>query len=66
MTAKDVPLSPRPGSYVEQDKTLEGVETRAEWNLAADLGADCIQGYYIAKPMAAGELVGWFNSWRMS
>ena len=44
----------------------EGVETRAEWNLAADLGADCIQGFYIAKPMAAGELVGWFNSWRMS
>jgi EAL domain-containing protein (putative c-di-GMP-specific phosphodiesterase class I)/CheY-like chemotaxis protein len=44
----------------------EGVETRAEWDLAVDLGADCIQGYYIARPMPAGELVGWFNSWRMS
>ncbi|MEN3974908.1 EAL domain-containing response regulator [Emcibacter sp. SYSU 3D8] len=44
----------------------EGVETQAEWNLAADLGADCIQGFYIAKPMAAGELVGWFNAWQMT
>ncbi len=37
----------------------EGVETEAEWNLAKNLGADYIQGYYVAKPMGAEELVSW-------
>jgi hypothetical protein len=29
ITAGDVPLSPEPGIYIEQDQTLNGVETRA-------------------------------------
>ena len=37
----------------------EGVETEAEWDLAKALGADYVQGYFVAKPMEVEELVGW-------
>lgn len=39
--------------------TAEGVETEAAWNLLASMGCDLIQGYHIARPMPAGELIRW-------
>lgn len=42
----------------------EGVETVEDWQLLAELGCDVAQGYLIAKPMPAGELVGWCRSQR--
>jgi len=42
----------------------EGAETETEWNLVRDLGADCVQGYYVARPMPPGEILNWYNSWR--
>ncbi|MES2624710.1 MAG: EAL domain-containing response regulator [Pseudomonadota bacterium] len=34
----------------------EGAETEEDWNLVLSLGVDYVQGYYVAKPMPAGEL----------
>lgn len=39
----------------------EGVETVEDWKLLRDLGCDLAQGYLLAKPMPAEELVGWMR-----
>ncbi|MRW87434.1 EAL domain-containing protein [Pseudoduganella sp. FT26W] len=39
----------------------EGVETVEDWKLLRDLGCDMAQGYLLAKPMPAEELVGWMR-----
>jgi diguanylate cyclase (GGDEF)-like protein len=42
----------------------EGVETRAAWNVLAEWGCDFAQGFYVAGPRPADELVDWFSaSW---
>jgi EAL domain-containing protein (putative c-di-GMP-specific phosphodiesterase class I)/CheY-like chemotaxis protein len=41
----------------------EGVETRRDWNLLAELGCHMAQGYYIAKPMPAAEFLDWIDEW---
>jgi len=41
------------------DAVAEGVETRVEFDLLVALGCQMAQGYYIARPMAATELVDW-------
>ncbi|HEY5801128.1 MAG TPA: EAL domain-containing response regulator [Burkholderiaceae bacterium] len=43
----------------------EGVETRGDWDLLRTLGCDLAQGYLIAKPMPAADLVAWRRSTRM-
>ncbi len=35
----------------------EGVETERDWTVLADLGCDSAQGYYIARPLPAADLV---------
>ena len=42
----------------------EGVETHADWTLLRELGCALGQGYFIAKPMAADEFLGWAALWR--
>ena len=37
----------------------EGVETQAEHAMLAQLGCAHVQGYLIARPMPADEVVGW-------
>ena len=39
----------------------EGVETREAWNVLADWGCDYAQGFYVAGPRAADELVDWLR-----
>ena len=39
----------------------EGVETRAQWDLLLALGCPIAQGYYVAKPMDAGEFLDWLR-----
>jgi len=39
----------------------EGVETIEDWKLLRNLGCDMAQGYLLAKPMPAEELVGWIR-----
>ena len=37
----------------------EGVETRQAWHVLADWGCDYAQGFYVASPRSAEELVTW-------
>ena len=39
----------------------EGVETLNDWRLLQELGCDLGQGYFVARPMPPGELVGWLK-----
>ncbi len=42
----------------------EGVETREAWSILADWGCDFAQGFYVASPRTAEELVEWLRaSW---
>lgn len=41
----------------------EGVETAEDWDVAARVGCDVAQGYFIAKPMPAEELLEWHRGW---
>ena len=41
----------------------EGVETQEEWELVNELGCDMAQGYFIARPMPAEELLAWRQAW---
>ena len=43
----------------------EGVETRSQLNILADLGCDLVQGYLVAKPMAAATLPEFLAGWSM-
>lgn len=42
----------------------EGIEDRAEWSLLRRMGCDVGQGYFIARPMPAKNMIGWMSSWR--
>jgi len=37
----------------------EGVETREEWDLLAEMGCDFIQGYFICRPLPVCEITPW-------
>ena len=37
----------------------EGVEDEATWHALRQLGCDDLQGYFLARPMPAADLVGW-------
>jgi EAL domain-containing protein (putative c-di-GMP-specific phosphodiesterase class I)/ActR/RegA family two-component response regulator len=41
----------------------EGIEDQDDWNFLSQLGCDVGQGYFIAKPMPAADVVGWINAW---
>jgi EAL domain-containing protein (putative c-di-GMP-specific phosphodiesterase class I) len=41
----------------------EGVENQEEWDLVNELGCDMAQGYFIARPMAGEDLIGWHEVW---
>jgi EAL domain-containing protein (putative c-di-GMP-specific phosphodiesterase class I) len=40
----------------------EGVEDHETWAQLAQLGCDEAQGYFLAKPMAPGELITWLEA----
>jgi len=42
----------------------EGVETQEDWDCAAELGCDLLQGYFIARPMPGEQIPGWVRSWK--
>ena len=44
----------------------EGVETAAHGQRLLQLGCDLGQGYGIARPMPAGEVMGWAQRWRLA
>ena len=50
------------GQRLGVETVAEGVETAADWHLLRDLGCDLAQGYLLAKPMPAEDLIGWIKS----
>ena len=42
----------------------EGLETREDWTLLQKLGCDLGQGYYIAMPVEADDLLQWATKWQ--
>ena len=42
----------------------EGVETKQHWDKLHELGCDIAQGYFIAKPMPAGEFPAWLENYK--
>ncbi|MES2264526.1 MAG: EAL domain-containing response regulator [Pseudomonadota bacterium] len=53
----------RLGKVFHLTLVAEGVETRDDWDLIAASGCDQVQGYYVAKPMPAAELIRWKREW---
>lgn len=51
------------GKIFHLNLVAEGVETQQDWDLIADSGCDEIQGFFIAKPMAADQFIEWKNNW---
>src|SRR5581483_9006230 len=43
--------------------TAEGVENRDTWHALADMGCDSAQGFYVAPPLPAAELLPWLARW---
>jgi EAL domain-containing protein (putative c-di-GMP-specific phosphodiesterase class I) len=52
------------GKKLAMSIVAEGVETREDWDLVAELGCDIVQGYFVARPMPAGEVADWAVQWR--
>ena len=41
----------------------EGVSEKADWDLLCETGCDLAQGFFVARPMPADELVDWAKAW---
>jgi EAL domain-containing protein (putative c-di-GMP-specific phosphodiesterase class I) len=41
----------------------EGVESAEVWDLLESLGCDEAQGYYVSRPMPAGDFLDWKARW---
>jgi EAL domain-containing protein (putative c-di-GMP-specific phosphodiesterase class I) len=41
----------------------EGVEDLDDWRFLRECGCDLAQGYFVARPMPAGALIGWLAEW---
>ncbi|WP_238947731.1 EAL domain-containing protein [Caldimonas brevitalea] len=52
------------GRRLEITTVAEGVETMEDWQLLSDLGCEVAQGYLIARPMPAAELLTWIPEHR--
>lgn len=42
----------------------EGIETVAGWNMIHNAGCDMCQGYYVAAPMQAAQVLSWCQQWQ--
>jgi len=56
----------RMAHQLDLEVVAEGVETRAQWALLADLGCDVAQGYLVARPMPGCELSAWKAAWEVA
>ncbi|HZP22673.1 MAG TPA: EAL domain-containing response regulator [Terriglobales bacterium] len=48
---------------LSMNTVAEGVEDQDDWDFARAAGCELAQGYFIARPMPAAELVGWIAAW---
>jgi EAL domain-containing protein (putative c-di-GMP-specific phosphodiesterase class I) len=44
------------------ESVAEGIETTQDWELLRELGCDTAQGYLIARPMPAADLLAWWKA----
>jgi EAL domain-containing protein (putative c-di-GMP-specific phosphodiesterase class I)/CheY-like chemotaxis protein len=51
------------GKQLLMEVVAEGVEDHDDWNFVRQTQYDIAQGYFIARPMPAADLVGWIESW---
>ena len=51
------------GKAMKLDVVAEGVETDQQYAIVRRLGCDLVQGYFIAKPMPANQLLTWVNGY---
>ena len=49
------------GRELDMRLVAEGVETEWDWQFIAQHGIDQVQGFYVAKPMPAGEFEQWHS-----
>lgn len=49
---------------LDMDIVAEGVEDQADWDFLRRTGCDLAQGYFIGKPMPAGDLPAWIEGWQ--
>ena len=49
---------------LEMTVVAEGIETRAEWDIAVCAGCDELQGFAIARPMPAAAFLDWYLAWQ--
>ncbi|MDQ3282389.1 MAG: EAL domain-containing protein [Acidobacteriota bacterium] len=56
------------GHNLGKQVCAEGVEDEEMWRMLAQLGCDLAQGYWIARPMAAADLMQWLvkTSWGLA
>jgi EAL domain-containing protein (putative c-di-GMP-specific phosphodiesterase class I) len=51
-------------SAFKREVIAEGVETVAHGTMLLDLGCHLAQGYGIARPMPADQMLNWINTWQ--
>jgi EAL domain-containing protein (putative c-di-GMP-specific phosphodiesterase class I) len=51
------------GKAMQLVVVAEGVETDQQYAIVRRLGCDLVQGYFIAKPMPADQLLIWINGY---
>lgn len=49
------------GRNLGLEVVAEGVETKEHWDQLIELGCDTAQGYYLSRPIAAGEFMQWMR-----
>ena len=55
--------SVRMAHQLRMQVVAEGIEDQDDWNFLSQLGCDVGQGYFIARPMPATEVVDWIGVW---
>ena len=51
------------GKQLGMEVVAEGVEDRDDWNMVRTTKCDLAQGFFIAHPMSATDLLSWIESW---
>ncbi len=51
------------GKAMQLDVVAEGVESDQQYAIVRRLGCDLVQGYFVAKPMPADELLTWLDGY---
>lgn len=54
----------RMAQQLSMTTVAEGIEDVADWDYLGSTHCDLAQGYFMAKPMPAGDVMGWIAGWR--